>query len=433
MKKVLIITYYWPPSGGAGVQRWLKFVKYLREFGWEPIVYTAENGEIPSIDHSLAKDIPAGTIVLKQPVWEPYDLYKKFTGVKKEEKVNAGFLSETEKPKLAHKVAVWIRGNFFIPDARRFWIKPSVKFLKKYLSENSVDAIVSTGPPHSMHLIALELKKTFKLPWLADFRDPWTNIDYYDQLMLSKLADLKHKRLEKKVIEKADVLVTVGATMKDEFHALGASKVEVITNGFDEGDLQQNNVQLDENFSLSHIGSLVSTRNAENLWKVLEELVSEVDEFKKDLQIKLVGKVDFEVIKSLKKHNLHAYLLKKEYVPHDEVIKIQQESQVLLLLLNKTRNVKGILTGKFFEYLASKRPILCIGPSDSEVAEILEQTQAGAIAGFEDETKLKEIILDYYQKYKQKNLFSNSKGIEKFSRKNLTADLAEVLNKITRS
>ncbi|MDQ3191464.1 MAG: glycosyl transferase family 1 [Bacteroidota bacterium] len=433
MKKVLIITYYWPPSGGAGVQRWLKFVKYLREFNWEPVVYTAENGEIPSVDHSLAKDIPLGITVLKQPVWEPYDLYKRFTGVKKEEKVNAGFLSETEKPKLAQKVAVWIRGNFFIPDARRFWIKPSVKYLKDYLKENPVDAIVSTGPPHSMHLIALELKKHSNLPWLADFRDPWTNIDYYDQLMLSKMADMKHKSLEKKVIETADVLVTVGTTMKEEFLALGASEVEVITNGFDEEDLQQSEITLDEKFSLAHIGSLVSTRNPESLWRVLKSLISKSDEFKNDLEIKLVGKVDFEAINSLKKYNLYSYLNKKEYVPHDDVIKIQQESQVLLLLLNNTRNVKGILTGKFFEYLASKRPILCIGPKDSEVAEILIQTQAGEIAGFEDETKLEEIILDYYQKYKQKNLFSSSTGIEKYSRKNLTFELSTVLNNISRT
>ncbi|MBE9481851.1 MAG: glycosyl transferase family 1, partial [Bacteroidetes bacterium] len=175
MKKVLIITYYWPPSGGAGVQRWLKFVKYLREFGWEPIVYTPENPEAPDIDNSLEKDIPDNLTVIKRKIWEPYTAYKKFIGQEKEQKINAGFLSENKKPKLSENISVWIRGNFFIPDARKFWIKPSVKFLTNYLKNNPVDAMISSGPPHSMHMIALGLKQRLGIPWLADFRDPWTN------------------------------------------------------------------------------------------------------------------------------------------------------------------------------------------------------------------------------------------------------------------
>ena len=171
-KKVLIITYYWPPGGGAGVQRWLKFAKYLRDFGWEPVIYTPENGEMPVVDLSLQKDVPQGLAVIKQPIWEPYNSYKKFIGQGKEEKINTGFLTENKKPKLAEKIAVWIRGNYFIPDARKFWIKPSVKFLSEYLHHHPVSAIISTGPPHSMHLIALKLKKKLNLPWMADFRDP---------------------------------------------------------------------------------------------------------------------------------------------------------------------------------------------------------------------------------------------------------------------
>ncbi len=159
MKRVLILTYYWPPSGGAGVQRWLKFVKYLREFGWEPIVYTAENPEAPADDDSLEKDIPQNLTILKTPIWEPYDLYKKFTGQASNDRVNAGFLHEKEKPAWSEKLSVWIRGNFFIPDARRFWIKPSIRFLQRYLKTCPVDAIVSTGPPHTMHMIGMGLKK----------------------------------------------------------------------------------------------------------------------------------------------------------------------------------------------------------------------------------------------------------------------------------
>ena len=209
MKRVLIITYYWPPSGGAGVQRWLKFVKYLRNYGWEPIVYTAENGEMPVIDPSLEKDIPNNTTVLKTKIWEPYSFYKTFIGKKQNEKINASFLSENKKPSLTEKISVWIRGNFFIPDARKFWIKPSVKHLSNYLKSNPVDAIISSGPPHSMHLIALGIKKQFpKLKWVADFRDPWTNIDFYKELMLTSASDRKHKQLEKEVLLHADSVIS---------------------------------------------------------------------------------------------------------------------------------------------------------------------------------------------------------------------------------
>ena len=240
MKKVLIITYYWPPSGGAGVQRWLKFVKYMRQFGWEPVVYTAENPEIPVVDTSLEKEIPEGITVLKIPIWEPYSIYKKFIGRKKEDKINASFLSETKKAGLTEKISVWIRGNFFIPDARRFWIKPSIKFLETYLSENKIDYVISSGPPHSMHLIALGLKRKFPLlKWLADFRDPWTNIDFYEKLMLTPMADKKHHRLELSVIKSADCVLSIGSSMSEEFKemykasgGINFSKFKVITNGF---------------------------------------------------------------------------------------------------------------------------------------------------------------------------------------------------------
>ncbi|MFI5134679.1 MAG: hypothetical protein ACHQD9_02380, partial [Chitinophagales bacterium] len=188
MKKVLILTYYWPPSGGAGVQRWLKMVKYLPQFGWQPIVYTAKDAEYPIHDPSLEKDVPKEAEVIRQKIWEPYDLYKKFIGQKKEEKVYSGFLSEKKKPGFAQRASVWIRGNLFIPDARCFWIKPSRKFLISYLKKNPVDAMVSTGPPHTTHMIALGIKKKLNIPWIVDFRDPWTQIDFYNQLHLTRWA-----------------------------------------------------------------------------------------------------------------------------------------------------------------------------------------------------------------------------------------------------
>ncbi len=431
-KTVLIITYYWPTSGGAGVQRWLKTVKYLREYGWEPVVYTPENPEAPAIDDSLLKDIPEGIKILKQPIWEPYSFYKKFLGLKKDATINAGFLTEKKKPGLAEKIAVWIRGNFFIPDARKYWVKPSVEFLSNYLRSHPIDAVVSTGPPHSMHLIALGLKQKTGIPWLADFRDPWTNIDFYDKLMLSKIADYMHRKLEQNVLKNADIVTSIGKQMADEFVQLGAKKVEVIPNGFDEDDFTTEKIVLDTGFSISHIGSINKDRNNETFWRALKELSDETPALRAKLRIKLVGKCDHAVLESIDKYGLEAHLEKTEYMPHNEVLKKSMSTQVLLLLLNNTPNAKGILTGKFYEYLAAKRPIICIGPEDGEAAKTLEETAAGKVAGFEDKAKMKAILKEYFEKYQQNNLNVESASIENYSRRKLTGKFADLLELISK-
>ncbi len=427
MRKVLIITYYWPPAGGAGVQRWLKFVKYLREFGWEPVIYTASNGEAPVIDTSLAQDIPENVEVIKTPIWEPYGVYKKFIGQKKDEKINTGFLTEQQKPKATEKMSVWVRGNFFIPDARKFWVKPSIKYLLNYLNTHPVDAMVSTGPPHSMHLIAMGIKRKTGLPWLADFRDPWTNIDFYKDLMLTSMADKKHRRLEREVLQQADVVTAIGNTLRDELKALGARHAATLTNGYDESDVALKEVQMDERFSLAHIGSLVKSRNHPVLWKALAALVKEHSTLAEHLEIKLVGKVDISVLQSLEEYELMPYLNKIDYLPHDEVIKVQQQSQALLLLLNNTHNAKGILTGKFFEYLSARRPIIGIGATDGDAARVMAETQAGTVSDFDDLEGLKQNILTLFNDYQQNKLTSRSVGIEKYSRKTLTQQLAALL------
>ncbi|MDP4205614.1 MAG: glycosyltransferase family 4 protein [Bacteroidota bacterium] len=430
MKRVLIITYYWPPAGGAGVQRWLKFVKYLPQYGWTPVVYTPSNPESPVDDPSLLKDIPAEAVIVKQPIWEPYSAYKKFIGQKPEQKINTGFLSENKKPKLSEKMSVWVRGNFFIPDARMFWIRPSIKYLTEYLKENPVDAIVSTGPPHSMHLIALGVKKALGIPWLADFRDPWTNIDFYQDLMLTGWADRRHRRLEKAVVDNCDHQIVVGEGMKEEFVAIGAENISVITNGYDDADIPSVDAELDRKFSIAHIGTIPRSRNPEVLWRVLASLTEERPELKSDLEIKLVGKLDVSVIDSLEKLGLMPYLNRIDYMPHDEVVKVQRVAQVLLLAVNNTPNAKGILTGKFFEYLSARRPILAIGPEDGEVARILEATGAGCISGFDNEDALKQNILRFYDAFRDGKLDVSPEGVERFSRRNLTGDITRILDKI---
>ena len=438
MKKVLIISYYWPPAGGAGVQRWLKFVKYLHHFDWEPIVYTPQNGEIPVFDPSLEKDIPLNLQVIKTPIWEPYTFYKQLVGQKPHEKINTGFLTERKKPKTTEKLAVWIRGNLFIPDARKFWIQPSVKFLKKYLHEHPVDSIISTGPPHSMHLIALQLKEQLQIPWLADFRDPWTNIDYYADLMLTHWADKKHHQLEQQVLTAADRIVTVSPTLTNELHALSnqplsSSKFVTITNGYDEEADSDLTIQRDQKFSIVHIGTLVRSRNPEVLWKVLSELIEQNPLFAQAIEIKLVGKVDIQVSQSIAHYGLSPYLTKVEYLPHDNVIAMQRQSQVLLLIINDTKNAKGILTGKLFEYLRSRRPILGIGPVDGDAATILNETHAGKMLDFQDSQGIKAQVINYFNKYQTQHLVESSSQINSYSRRELTHKLANVLDQMIKT
>ncbi|MCK9451022.1 MAG: glycosyl transferase family 1 [Bacteroidales bacterium] len=432
MKKVLIITYYWPPSGGGGVQRWLKFVKYLRDFGWDPVIYTPENPEAPQRDESLLKEIPSEIKVLKTKVCEPYQLYKRFTGRKTDEKIQTAFLSEKKNPGLAEKWSVWIRGNFFIPDARRFWIKPSVKFLSKYLQDNPVDAIVSTGPPHSMHLIGLTVFKRFKTPWLADFRDPWTNIDYYHDLKLTSCADRKHHRLEKEVLETASAVTVVSPGMKAEFEAIVPRNYAVITNGFDAADFPDNTISdgKSEKFSLAHIGSLVKTRNPEELWKALSFLIKTEKDFSADLEIRLIGKTDYFVKQSVESYDLQQFVMEIDYLPHDLVVQEQLEATVLLLLINRTPNAHLILTGKLFEYLGAARPILCIGPAKGDAAKIIQDTGAGRVSDFGDYVTLAKHIQGFYKAWRKGENLSKTIDNSRFERRNLTAAMAEQLNKV---
>jgi glycosyltransferase involved in cell wall biosynthesis len=431
LRKVLIITYYWPPSGGAGVQRWLKFSKYLREYGWEPVIYTPENPEAPAVDHSLENDIPEGISVIKLPIFEPYSAYKRFVGMKPGDKVNAGFLQEKEKPGRAEGFAVWLRGNFFIPDARRFWINPSIKYLTKYLKDNPVDAIVSTGPPHSMHLIAMHLNKSFNIPWLADFRDPWTGIDFYHQLKLTSIANKFHHKLEKKVLSTATEVTVISRDMMNEFNGIVERGYKLVTNGYDEEDispLPQN--QLDNEFTISHIGSLNPARNPLILWKVLAEMVKNNPLFANALRIKLVGKVDIGVMKSIEDFGLTEYLTRIEYMPHRDVMHEIQKSQVLLLLINNTPNAKGILTGKIFEYLGSGRPILNIGPEDGDAAAMLKNADAGQTAGYQNEEAMQRILNDYFIKFSEQRLESNTGNRLKYSRNELTKQIAGILDEM---
>lgn len=413
------------------MQRWLKFVKYLPQHGWQPVVYTPLNGEMPVLDASLEKDIPHGTIIIKTPIREPYAFYKKLVGAGKGERINTGFLTEKKRPGLAEKLSVWIRGNLFIPDARCLWISPSVRYLKKWLKENPVDAIVSSGPPHSMHLIALKLSEETGIPWLADFRDPWTNIDYYSDLMLTAAADRKHQRLEEQVVRGASRVVVVGNSMREEFESKYRRPVTVITNGYDEEDRGEACTADTGKFVMAHIGTLVRSRNPENLWLAIRELADAQPAFASKLSIRLTGKVDLSVRESLRKLELERFVTYVDYLPHDQVGREQQSASVLLLILNNTPNARGIITGKLFEYLASRRPVLCIGPPDGDAAAILNESGGGTTCNFDDLPSIKQTLSDLFNRYLQQENITSGSNIEQYSRKSLTAKLVGVLEEMT--
>ena len=422
MQKVLVIAYYWPPAGGPGVQRWLKFVKYLPDFDIQPIVYVPENPSYPLVDEDLINEVPEGIRVLKQPIKEPYG-WASLLSKKKTKTISSGIIPD-KQPTLVEKVLLWVRGNFFIPDARKFWVKPSIHFLAKVIADEGIKTIITTGPPHSLHLIGLGLKKRYDIHWIADFRDPWTSIGYHKKLRLTSFARRKHQNLEKEVLVSADKIVVTSHTTKQEFEAITPKPLKVITNGYDD-DLQP--VSLDSKFTISHIGSLLTGRNPKGLWQAIKELIAENEAFQNALSIQLAGVVGDEVLHSIQNFGLDSHTKTLGYLSHEKVLELQQKSQVLLVLEIDSEETKGIIPGKLFEYLNAKRPILAIGPKDWEAGEMVEHSQAGAFYHQEDTVGIKTVLLDWFNRYEKGNLEFHSKGVEKFHRKALTESLAKFI------
>lgn len=423
-KKALIITYYWPPAGGPGVQRWLKFVKYLPDFNMEPIVYIPENPRYPLIDDSLTSEVSGALTIIKQPINEPYKLAELFSK-KTSKTISKGVISEKKTQSFVEKLLLYIRGNFFIPDARKSWVKPSVAFLSEYISKENIETIITTGPPHSLHLIGLKLKEQLGVKWVADFRDPWTTIGYHKQLKLTESSKAKHKQLEKQVLITADQIIVTSFKTKKEFQQITNQPIEVITNGYDK-ELGVD-FKMDSKFTLAHIGSLLSKRNPEILWRVLSDLIAENDSFSKDLQLNFIGFVSDDVLYSIEKYDLSDYINNIGYVSHKEAVKYQKKSQILLLIEIDSDETTCIIPGKLFEYMVSNRPIVAIGPKDSDVEKIIQETNTGNYFNYTDYDLLKTTILEHYKAYKNKSLQVHPIGLQKYSRKSLTEALSKLL------
>ena len=432
MKKVLVITYYWPPTGGSGVQRWVKFSKYLPQYGWQPVIYTPENPEMTSVDRSLEGDIPPEAIVIKRPIVEFYSLYRRLMGRKDSSVKEVNPINNRERT-FKQKLMLMLRGNLFIPDPRVTWVRPSVRFLKKYLEENPVDVIVSTGPPHSMHLIAMKVAAATGIPWIADFRDPWTKMFYFKHLCLSSWAERKHCRLEKKVLGNADVVVAVSPLVQDEFKAMTDTPVELITNGFDEDDFDQV-VEPDGYFNVTHTGLFAADGNPDVIWKVLAEKCASDPEFRKLLRIRLAGKTDPEIIASIRAAGLEDNLIDLGYQSHNNAVREQKNASLLILPLRKEPEYRATLPGKLFEYLASMVPILGIGQTDGAMARIINETQSGVVFNWDDEESVRTYIghcwHDFYSDNSQRP--DNTDVISRYSRRNLAGQMACLFQRVCR-
>ena len=430
MKRVLIITYYWPPSGGSGVQRWVKFAKYLPKEGWQPVIYTPENPEFTAIDRTLSAEIPPEAEVIKRPILEPYGVYKKLLGKKGSEggevnPINGG------KKNWKQKLSLFIRGNFFIPDPRVFWVRPSVRFLKRYLKEHPVDAIVTTGPPHSMHLIGLGLSKATGLPWLADFRDAWTNMFYYKYLELGKRADEKQHRLEKAVLDNATIVVSVSPYEQKDFQKITSNQVRLMTNGFDPADYRADS-ETDEFFNITLTGLFASAGNPRVLWKVLSDKCVADKEFKSLLKIRLIGKTDADILQTIKDAGLGGNLYYPGYQPHEVAVQEQRNASFLLLCLRQEPEYASAVPGKIFEYLASRRPILGIGQTDSIMAKMIRDTSSGVAYDWDDEESIRKWVDFCWEEFRNGELKDNISDISRYDRRVITRQLAGYLDEMTR-
>ena len=435
-KEILLITFYWPPAGGVSAQRWLKFVKYLVLHDYNITVVTADESHYPELDYSFDKDIPDTVDVHRVKMRDPRRIYKsivrseKKQGTKKDDLDRIFHIPPGERTFL-QKLSLWVRANFFIPDARSPWIKPAIKKIMALASRTSFDFLITTGPPHSVHVVGLMVHRKTGVKWVADFRDPWLDIGYHEKMPMSQWADNRHRQLERQVVEEADGVIVVSDYWKKGYNKYNAKHIEVITNGYDEDDFKDLECSMSRDFLISHIGTLHADRNAPELWQVLNELLAEDDLFGQHLKFQILGNLDMGVLEELSQSSVKDHLDVRGFVSHPVAIKEMLTSSVLLLLVNRSdRNALGRMTSKIFEYLAARRPILLIGPIDSDPAKLLAQTKAGVSVAFDDKANLKKTLQIMFENYKNDDLCMVPERVEMYSRRRLTEQLISFIEKI---
>lgn len=423
MKKVLIITYYWPPSGGAGVQRWLKFTKYLPQYGIEPIVLTVDPAfaSYAQTDESLLNEISPTLQVVRTRSFELYQLYQKLSS--KKEIPYGGFANESEAS-LFQKISRFVRGNFLLPDPRRGWNKYAFIEAIRLISEHSIDTVVTTGPPHSTHLIGKKLQKKTGIKWIADLRDPWTDIYYYNKFYHTAPARAIDRRMERLVVEKADHLITVSADVLRLLAAKStkniAEKASIIPNGFDEADFADKTEKEEQKFTITYTGTISEIYDISGLIEAIKKIDQPV---LNRIRLRFVGRVPELIARQLTTELPSLELEHIGYVEHELSIRYLLRSSMLLLVIPRIENNRGILTGKFFEYLAAGKPVLAIGPINGDLAAIIDETNCGRIFDYSDPAGIGDFIRQVFNK----EIRLQANNAEKYSRQNLSQQLSKLL------
>jgi len=436
MKRVLILTYYWPPAGGPGVQRWLKFVKYLEGFGWKAHILTVKDGTYSALDQDLEKEVPANITVYKTKSSDPFRFYNMLKG-KKDGSVSVALINIDKKRSVVDRLAMYIRSNFFIPDARKGWKKYACKAAFKIIASENIDLIVSTGPPHSTHLSGLKIKHKIDIPWLADLRDPWTTVYYNDMLPRSGRTKRIDKKLEDAVLKHADAVTVVSPGMQEEF-ADRNTHVNVVMNGFDMADMvsgkEEKESAGESEFSLVYTGNFKPNQHVPTIWDGICELIREDEGFAKDFKLRFVGNVDSSVPEYFESKGVSGNLDLVSYVPHAEATRIMTSSSTLLFVVPQSGNNKLIITGKLFEYLASGRPVISVGPVDGDAAAILKDTARADMYDYSEKEQFKQKLLSLYTDWKAGDGHLNSLDtgmLEKYSRRSSAQLMADIMNRIT--
>lgn len=433
-KKVLMIAYYFPPSGGAGVQRTLKFIKYLPAVGWEPVVLTARDADYPAYDQSLLAELPPKLTVYRSYIPEPYQLYRKLTGRQMSEAVDIATLSRDaeQRKKFSERLAEWIRGSFFIPDARVGWLPFAVAMGLKAIKHEGIDVIYSSAPPYTCHLIGYWLKKLTGRPWVADFRDSW--VGWLSSAKRPKWPDKFDRYLEHSVLKSADRILTVSNGIAQDLGSRHPELVDerwlLLSNGYDGADFEGVTANPpSDKMVITYTGSLYGHRNPESLLQAVAELLTELPELKQQLRLTFVGRIGGFIEEMLRQPTFQGMIEIVPYVPHQQSIQYLLASHVLLLIIDDAPANKGILTGKLFEYLGARKPILALAPA-GDAAELIHELKAGVVVHPSNIPQIKEAVKALYQRWKNRELDTASLDeakVRAFDRRELTRRLGEVL------
>jgi len=424
----LIFTYYWPPAGGVAVQRFLKFSKYLPQFGWEPIIVTVKNGSYPYYDESQLKEVPASIKVYRTKTFEPFELYN-LLRAKRGKSVPVISEAGEKKRSVFQRIAEYIRANHFLPDARKGWVPYAVKQAEEILENEKIDVIITTGPPQSAHLIGLRLKEKYGIKWVADFRDPWSTILYNKFLPRTASTKAKDQKLEAEVLENADKVLLISKSLSEEF-SVPVPSPAVIYNGFDEEDYRQPAIETEGKFTIRYVGNVLAAENPPGLFRAIKKLLDTNEEFRKYFRFELTGRVDGLVMDEMRSHGLGPWIETNGFVSHAKAIQLMKGANILLLLFLNIEGNKAHMTGKIFEYIATCNPIIGFGHTSGEATQLLQEIGREPLLDYEDEKGATILIEKYFNQWsKDRNRFQyNNDNYLSLSRRELTKKLANILN-----